>query len=325
MAHNIVKDYIDYDKKFINEYIDIITEKKLNSKICDMIIDTYINVRYYDLYEHVKKYPIDNIEHYVTENFKRQFNDKNKEKNIPLVIDALIVLRYVTLYEKYCKNKSALKQLTSYEEKLKDKYDDTKILISSLIKSIKDNTHKKEKYLSGLLSNDFNVVKEETSMKNVFDLSFQNSVKIPDLFSEIAIDRVYNNGVIYEDKMLVFYLLTTREILVDMENFNYDNKYLVDFPNSLIGKRNKLIALLKIIDTDYVKERMILKVFYSEYIDKKDDYDKLIHDGYSLAIIIDGNIENSLVLLKVFTYIIVYDKQQEKELNDFDNVIVVSR
>lgn len=325
MAHNIVKDYIDYDRKFLREYIDIITEKKLNSKICDMIIDTYINVRYYDMYEHVKKYPIDNIEHYVTENFKRYFNDKNKEKNIPLVIDTLIILRYVTLYEKYSKNKNALKQLTSYEEKIRDKYEKTKILVSGLIKMIKDNTHKKEKYLNGLLSNEFSVEKNETNIKNVFDLSFQNSVKIPDLFSEIAIDRVYNNGIINEDKMLVFYLLTTREVLVDMEYFNYDNKYLVDFPNSLIGKRNKLISLLKIIDSDYIKERMILKVFYSEYLDKKDEYDKLIHDGYSLAVIIDGNIDDSLVLLKIFTYIIVENEKQEKELKEFDNIIVVSR
>ena len=44
MARNIVKDYIDYDKKFLREYIDIITEKKLNTKICDMIIPSAQNV-----------------------------------------------------------------------------------------------------------------------------------------------------------------------------------------------------------------------------------------------------------------------------------------
>ena len=42
MSRNIVKEYIDYDKKNIIKYINIITEKKLSSKICDIITDIYI-------------------------------------------------------------------------------------------------------------------------------------------------------------------------------------------------------------------------------------------------------------------------------------------
>ena len=323
MARNILKDYIDYDKKFLREYIDIITEKNLNSKICDMIVDTYINVRYFDMYEHVKEYPIYNVEYYVTDNFNKLFSDKNKGKNIPLVVDTLIVLRYVFLYEKFYKDKKNSKQLSGYEDKIKNKYENTKILITDLIKKIKDNTQKKEKFINGLLSNDFSVVKNKTDIKDVYDLYFDNSVKIPDLFSELAINRVYNSGIVYEDRMTVFYMLTIREILVDMINYQNNYKYLVDFPDSLIGKRNKLSALLKLIDSDYLKERMIIKVLYSEYLEKKDDYDKLIHDGYSLAVIINDEININVVLLKVFAYIIILDSQYKKELNDFDNVILL--
>ena len=321
MARNIVKEYIDYDKKFLREYIDIITEKKLNAKICDMIIDTYVNVRYFDMYEHIKDYPIYNVEHYITENFNKQFSDKNKKKNIPLVLDSMIVLRYVFLYERYHKDKKSAKKLEFYEDKIKNKYDSSKIVVSNLIKMIKDNIHKKEKFMSGLLSNDFYVTKIETNNKYVYDLSFDNNVKIPDLFSDIAIDRVYNSGIIYEDRMTVFYLLTIREVLDDMINYRNEIKYLVDFPDSLIGKRNKLSALLKLIDLDYLKERMILKVLYSEYLEKKEEYDKLIHDGYSLAVIIDIDLKNSVVLLRIFTYIIINDSKYEKVLDDFDNVI----
>ena len=323
MARNIVKEYIDYDKKFLREYIDIITEKKLNAKICDMIIDTYVNVRYFDMYEHIKDYPIYNVEHYITENFNKQFSDKNKEKNIPLVLDSMILLRYVFLYERYHKDKKLAKKLAFYEDKIKDKYDNSKIVVSNLIKMIKDNIHKKEKFMSGLLSNDFYVTKIETNNKYVYDLSFDNNVKIPDLFSDIAIDRVYNSGIIYEDRMTVFYLLTIREVLDDMINYRHEIKYLVDFPDSLIGKRNKLSALLKLIDLDYLKERMILKVLYSEYLEKKEEYDKLIHDGYSLAVIIDIDLKDSVVLLRIFTYIIINDSKYEKVLDDFDNVIFI--
>lgn len=323
MARNIVKDYIDFNQKHLREYIDIITEKNLNSKICDMIVDTYINVRYYNSYEQVKTNTIDNFEYYAIENFKKDFSDKNKEINIPLVVNALIIIRYVILYEKYHNEEKEIKKLSGYEEKLKDKFSDTKILVSGLIKSIKDNTHKKEKFLNNLLSNDFNIVKHKTNLKEVYDLYFDNSVKIPDLYSQIAIDRVYNSGIINEDKMLVFYYLTNREILLDMENFQYNINYLVPFPDSLMEKNNKLVNLLKIIDNDYFKERVILKVLYSDYLNKKEAYDKLIHEGYSLAIIIDEDIQGDVILLSVFSYILIDDQKYEKQLERFSNVVMI--
>ncbi len=323
MAHNIVKDYVEHDRKNIKEYIDIITEKKLVGKICEMIVDTYINVRYYDMYERVKKNPIDNIENYVIENYKKKISDKNKEKNVPYIIDALVVLRYVILYERYNKDEKVQKQLNDFEDKLKNKYSDKKTVVNGLIKLIKENTYKKEKTLNGLLSNDFSATKKDTNIKNVFDMVFDNSIVIPDLFSEIAIDRVYNKGVISEDKMMVFYLLTTREIAVDMEEFNYDNKYLIDFTPSLIDKKNKLKSLFKVFDLDYLKDRMILKVRYTDYLEKKDDFDDLIHDGYSLAVIVNDSVGDNKTLLKIFTYIILENDMYKKELREFDNIILL--
>ena len=71
-----------------------------------------------------------------------------------------------------------------------------------------------------------------------------------------------------------------------------------------------------------VKERMILCVNYSDYTSNKDEYDKLIHDGYSLAVVIDDDVKGNMVLLNVFTYIIIdYEKYQSK-FEDFDNVIM---
>ena len=324
MAHNIARNYIDYDRNFLTEYINVITEKKLNSKIVDMIVDIYINIRYFDMYEHVKEYPIDNIEYYIIEKFKKEFNDKNKEKNIPLITSALIIIRYVFLIEKYSNNKKAIKQLDDYEEKIKEKYSNTNILISNLMKDIKSNNHKKEKYINKLVSNDFSVVKYETNINNLADLSLDNTVKIPDLFSEIAINRVYNNGVIYEDRMLVFYILTVREILIDMINYDYDKRYLIDFPCSLLDKKNKLSKLFKIFDLDYLKERIVLKVLFSDYLDKKDDYDKLIHDGYSFAIEMDIEIENNTTLLNIFSYIIVNNERDREILKKyFDNIVMM--
>ena len=53
MSRNIVKDYIDFDKKCLKNYIDIVAKKNLSEKISDLIVKTYVDVRYYDIYEQV--------------------------------------------------------------------------------------------------------------------------------------------------------------------------------------------------------------------------------------------------------------------------------
>ena len=322
MACNIVKEYINYDKECIAKYISIITEKKLNSKICDMILDVYVNIRYYDMYEHVKKHTIDDIYFYVQEEYQKKFTDKNRDRNLALIRRALVILRYVFLIEKYGKDKKIAKLLANFEDKLKEEYQNTKIIVSDLIKNIKDDMRVKDRFVDNLLSNDFSVSSNITNLAGVYMLDFENNVKIPDLFSSVAINRVYNSGIINEDKLLVFYTLTCREILKDMRAFDYDKIYLIDFVIELLKKKNKLINLFRIFDLDYLKERMVLKVSYYEYLDNKDSIDELIHDGFSFAIILDSDYKDD-VLLDIFSFIIVDDSEKSlRYFKKYKNVIV---
>lgn len=323
MARNIVKDYLEYDRQNLKNYISVITDKKLNNNICDMIIDTYINIRYFNAYASIKKNPIDNIEYYVLENFKKNFATKDVRKNSMLILDALIVIRYVILFEKYGGSEEAKKSLEQYEEKVREKYKDTNILVSGVIKDIKSNYYKKEKFLGEILSNDFSVDKKETNLENVYDVILDNSINIPDLFSDIAVNRVYNTGVINEDKMLVYYTLLSREVLLDMINYDYNKKYLISFPESIIDRSSKLENLLKIIDLDYLKEKIVMEISYHDYKEYKDSYDYLIHKGYSFAVIIDDEIKDDIVMFNVFAYIIVGNPEDAKVFNTNGNVIMV--
>ncbi len=323
MARNIVKDYIEYDREKLNEYIDIITEKALVGKLRNMIVDTYINIRYYNMYESIKKNPIDNIEYYVIEEFKKKYNDKNVKQIIPLIVDALIIIRYVILLEKYIDSPDAEKQLKQYEDKMQKKYDKTPIIVADLIREIKLNLSKKKTFLEELLSEDFSVAKRETNLPGVYDLGLENDVKMPDLFSDVAVNRVYNTGAINEDKMLVYYVLATREILLDMINYNYDSYYLIDFPDSLVDKKGKSTTLFKIFEDDYLKEKLILKVNYSDYKEKKDSYDYLIHEGLSFAVFVNDDVKDDIVLLNVFSYIIVDNEEDKNLLSEYSNVITL--
>lgn len=323
MARNVVKDYLEYEKQNLKNYISIITNKKLNNNLCDMIIDTYIDIRYFNAYTSVKKNLIDNIEYYVFEKFKKSFVDDNVRKNVVLMLDALIVIRYLILFEKYNKDENAKNGLLQYEQKVYGKYKDTNILITDLIKDIKTNYHKKEKFLEELLSTDFSVDKKETNIKDVYETILDNNVKIPDLFSDFAVNRVYNSGTINEDKMLVYYTLLSRMILLDMIDYNYTNKYLISFPESIIDRDSKLNNLLSIIDLEYLKERVVMIISYHDYKEKKDSYDFLIHKGYSFAVIIDEEVKDDLVMFNIFSYILVENPDDEKIFNTYNNVIKI--
>ena len=194
---------------------------------------------------------------------------------------------------------------------------DASVCISNLL-----SVYSAQCFLRGLLSNSFSVVCQGTNLASVYMLEFENNVKIPDLFSSVAINRVYNSGIINEDKLLVFYTLTCREILKDMKSFEYSNIYIIDFVSELLLKKNKLINLFRIFDLDYLKEKMILKITYVDYLDNKDEIDGLIHDGYSFAIILDSDYEDN-ILLDIFNYIIVDDSSKSlRYFKKYKNVIV---
>ena len=143
------------------------------------------------------------------------------------------------------------------------------------------------------------------------------------MFSDFAVNRVYNSGTINEDKMLVYYTLLSRMILLDMIDYNYINKYLITFPESIIDRDSKLNNLLSIIDLEYLKERVVMIISYHDYKEKKDSYDFLIHKGYSFAVIIDEEVKDDLVMFNIFSYILVENPLDEKIFNTYNNVIKI--
>lgn len=320
MALNIFKDYVEYDKKHLKQFIYTLTAKKINNKVCNMVVETYANLRYFNALEPVKKSLVDNVEHYVINTYLNKYVKEDKRKSLPYIIDALLLIRYIVLLESDIDKKKE-KKIAQFEVALENKYENTGIMVIELIKSIKNSINKKKKFIENLAADDFSVTKKSTSVDNLYEIFLDSSVKIPDLFSDVAINRVYNSGLIYEDRMLVLYMLTVRECLIDSINGDYDNKYLIEIPISLFEKRNKLLNLLKIIENDYLRERMIIKIRYSDYKKNKQQCDKLIHEGYSLAVNIDKKVSGNLVLLNIFRYILLDEKTNKKVFAEFDNIV----
>ena len=97
---------------------------------------------------------------------------------------------------------------------------------------------------------------------------------------------------------------------------------IVDFPISIFEKEQKLNRLINIIDNEIVKNNIIIKFKYSDYLVNKDQINTWIKDGFQVAVKIDEEYnydDSSKIWLDIFTYVIVDTNKQ----NFFDEEKVI--
>ena len=153
----------------------------------------------------------------------------------------------------------------------------------------------------------------KTNIKNLYKTEVIHNIKIPKLYSEYAINNVYNRGIVLENKLFISYTMVSILVLKDVLNLDCNN-YIVEFSKSLIEKEDKLKRLFSIIDEDIVKDRVILSVNESDFLEYRDSYLKYINEGYKFIIYLDkdSNMKND-VIKKVFSYIGSDEKIMEVE------------
>ena len=188
---------------------------------------------------------------------------------------------------------------------------------------IKNNYAIKEKFVKKCSCKDFELDIKSTNLQNVFYTTLKSNVKIPELFSTLASNKVYNSGTVNEDKLLVLYTLISIKIMGDVNNFDYDKKYVITFDSNLLNKKNKCKQLFKIFDLDFLKDRMIMEITYDEFIANKDIVYEYIRDGYKFAVIINDDFSENIQLLEVFEFIILNGKIEKiSKLKKIDNVLI---
>ena len=67
------------------------------------------------------------------------------------------------------------------------------------------------------------------TISKTHNVSLDYWFQIPKLYSEYAIDKVYNTDTINEDKMYIEYYIVTSKLLTEITNFDFSNNYLIDF------------------------------------------------------------------------------------------------
>ena len=323
MASNIVKEYIDFSKKNITKYLKIILEQDYSKEIIEPLLDTYINVRYYNNYDIKYKVFESNINYYMKQKAIK-INEEKEEEYISKVKKIFYLFKYILYFDNVLEYESLKKIISEIDEYRNEVLGLTsENFIEELNDIVKENEKRKETFIEELSSDHFNLEIKNTNNKNVFKVKLNNNIKFNKIYSDYSINKVYNEGLVDEQKHFILYYLITREILKNIIKGDFTKEYIISFPNNIFTKQQKINRLIAIIDDESIKNNIVIEFTYTDYLSNKEIINSWIKKGFQIAIKIDEKYKydnNSKIWLDIFKYVIV-DKEK-KNFFDEDQLVI---
>lgn len=312
--------YIDIVKKELTKYMSTILEKDYNKDIFEEFLKRYIEVRYYNVAENIdkkeslrnvvlselekkknsliKKYDKEKIENmYEAFCYIIYFDNVGTHKDIQIVVDKIVELR---------KEKLKKKENKTFEKNFKGLIKQYNIL--------------KEEYIGKFEVDYFKLKNKKIENSNLNITSLGYNIKFPKTFKVTAIQKVYKEEAVREDKMFVEYNMVKAKILRDIIKGDFNKEYILEFETAVLSKKNKSARILSIIENEFLKEKINLLIEYKKFTeDTKNDIYALMRQGYKIAVKLDETTktadEKILNRLDVFSYILIDEKQDYSSLN----------
>lgn len=317
---NNIDKYIKFIKDYLTEYFKLIVKDKYKKIVYNEMLNTYIDIRYFNKYDKKYKQIEKNIEYYIQENLRTLIEEDNK------LVKNVNELYYFFWYLLYLDNTLEYDNLDKLIDKIiidrKEKLDLNDDITKELKSLVKESEKKKNNFFNEYLSDTFNLELKSTNIKNVYNVLLSYNIKFPKIYSSYSINRVFKSDIISEDMCFIEYNLISKIVLDNILNKEYLKEYLVDFPFIITSKKEKTNRLLNIITNDLIRENVIIKVTYEYYTKYKSFISDLIKDGVKFAVIIDDTFdyeESSIIWLNIFTYIIT----NKDDVTSFDKNIVI--
>lgn len=317
---NNIDKYIKFIKDYLTEYFKLIVKDKYKKIVYNEMLNTYIDIRYFNKYDKKYKQIEKNIEYYIQENLRTLIEEDNK------LVKNVNELYYFFWYLLYLDNTLEYDNLDKLIDKIiidrKEKLDLNDDITKELKSLVKESEKKKNNFFNEYLSDIFNLELKSTNIKNVYNVLLSYNIKFPKIYSSYSINRVFKSDIISEDMCFIEYNLISKIVLDNILNKEYLKEYLVDFPFIITNKKEKTNRLLNIITNDLVRENVIIKVTYEYYTKYKSFISDLIKDGVKFAVIIDDTFdyeESSIIWLNIFTYIIT----NKDDVTSFDKNKVI--
>lgn len=317
---NNIDKYIKFIKDYLTEYFKLIVKDKYKKIVYNEMLNTYIDIRYFNKYDKKYKQIEKNIEYYIQENLRTLIEEDNK------LVKNVNELYYFFWYLLYLDNTLEYDNLDKLIDKIiidrKEKLDLNDDITKELKSLVKESEKKKNNFFNEYLSDIFNLELKSTNIKNVYNVLLSYNIKFPKIYSSYSINRVFKSDIISEDMCFIEYNLISKIVLDNILNKEYLKEYLVDFPFIITSKKEKTNRLLNIISNDLIRENVIIKVTYEYYTKYKSFISDLIKDGVKFAVIIDDTFdyeESSIIWLNIFTYIIT----NKDDVTSFDKNKVI--
>lgn len=314
MEYNIINEYIDFVRHNFLNFFKIILGNRYKKNLTQIFIDKYIDVRYYnetnyltvkDFVDRINKELID-----LTEKFANQ-------EDIEDIKDIVALFGYLVYLDDAAMIQEDIELIKSLVSDGIVKINNKEQVLTELLSWYKQFKESKENFVHVLDTKDFNLL-EKRLYKKLHFLELEHNVKISNLYSEYAIEKAYNTGVVAEDKLFITYILASNLVLNNAINLDFSRFYMVPIASSLFEKEKKLARLINIFDNVLAKKFISIRITYTDYKNNKRKIDEMISQGYSFGIELDSKYTGITSELVLFPYIFVYEDSPEYEMLDRD-------
>ena len=325
MSRNLFNEYIDFEKKQIFNLMSLILEKYFDLENFNKLLDFYINSRYFDYYERENL----DFRSSICDGLRRKALELMDDKRIDVkmkIKEMLFCFNFVLYFDDVINDYKISNYVNYiYEYRKKLRISTTSDFKGTLIKLVEENRHKKESFISGFKSNSFFLSYFNTSNSNVFMVNISHNIKFPKIYSYYSIDRVFNTGIIGEDKLFIEYSLISIEILNNIINCICNKYYIVQFCESLFDKKDKIDRLLNIVNNDFVKDKIAFLIDVSTYNKYSDIIKSYMVNGYMFAIFLGNKFIPSIDEFNtydIFKYIVVNNNSKYCQFMDKNDKII---
>lgn len=343
---NIMDTYLNYTEKNIKKYMKLIFAKHYNEDIVNEYLKTYVNARYYNVVNTEKPARafylriLDELE-YKEDILMRKCEQESetldeKQEMLNIINKTKEVFSYILFFDNV-RNVENFKTIESIKEII-DKImeivhnafgvKESTDIKEKLYKEIKENMIEKDVFLDKFETDDFLLKFENSAIKeDLYYTVLEHDVKMPLQYSESAIEKVYSEGIVAEDKLQIEYILLSVVVMRDIINGNFKDCYIAEFASTLFKKTQKLESILSLIENQALQEKINLNIVYSDYIKNQKRVLEYTKKGYNFVITLDNSIKSveDVERLKMFKLVIAPKNlvlyKDIKSNNSLNNVI----
>ena len=322
---NLMDMYLNFTEKRIKKYMRMIYSQYYNEEIVSEYLKTYINARYYNIRNTEKPARafylriIDELEFKQEILIKRNETEtedrEERQNNLIMINNVKEVFVYILFFDNVRKIENFKKidnlreiikkiiNIVNADYKLKKLKDNEE----SLYKEITTDMLEKDIFLDKFDTEEFYLEIENCEqVEELYIAKLAHNVKMPIQYSEFAIDKVFTEGIVAEDKLQVEYMLLSLITVRDIVDGDFKGIYIAEFANTLFKKKSKLDSLLTIIENQALQEKIHIDIEYCDYVKNQKTILQYKNKGFNFAITLDNTIKGveDVEKLKMFQFVI---------------------